>query len=49
MRTADGWRTLVLTDKLVAVDVGRLGEFAGYLPHDDMRAVDDALRAVPAL
>lgn len=38
--------TLVLTDKIAAADVGRLGELAGFLVASDMDAIDTALRTV---
>lgn len=44
-----GSETHVLTDKLAAVDVGRLGALSGYLTHDELDALDSALRVVLAL
>lgn len=44
-----GTETRVLVDKLAAVDVGRLGEFSGYLTHTEIEHVDTALRAVLAV
>lgn len=39
-----GTDTRVLVDKLAAVDIGRLADFAGYLSHDEMQEVNAALR-----
>ncbi len=44
-----GNRTRMLVDKLAAVDIGRLGAFAGYLTHAETEDLDTALRAVLAL
>lgn len=41
--------TRVLTDKLAAVDVGRLGVLAGYLSQTEVEDLDNALRAVLGL
>lgn len=46
----DGVSTRVLVEQLTVVDPeARLGPFAGRLAHAELRAVDDALRAVLAL
>ena len=43
-------KTRVLVEQLTVIDPqARLGEFAGRLGHDDMAAIDTALRAVLAL
>lgn len=39
-----GADTRVLVDKLAAVDIGRLVDFAGYLTHNEMQDIDAALR-----
>ena len=44
------WTTRVLVEQLTVVDPQkRLGEFAGRLSSDELRAVDEALLAVLAL
>ena len=48
--TMDGVTTYVLVEQTRAVDPQtRLGDFAGRLDHDEMAAVDDALRLVLGL
>lgn len=44
-----GTETRVLVDKLAAVDVGRLGDLAGYLTFEEAEDVDAALRTVLGL
>lgn len=41
-----GERTQVLVEQTAAVDPSRLGPFIGRLDHDEMHAVDEALRLV---
>jgi mRNA interferase MazF len=46
----DGTKTRVMVEQLTVIDPEvRLGEFAGRLSSAEMRAVDEALRAVLAL
>ncbi len=47
--TVDSTRTRVLTEQLGAIDCTRLGASHGFLAHDELRAVDDALRLVLSL
>ena len=42
----EGERTQLLVEQTAAVDPSRLGPFAGRLAHDEMVAVDEALRLV---
>lgn len=44
-----GERTRVLVEQLGAVDPGRLGRSAGFLAHDELRAVDRATALVLGL
>jgi mRNA interferase MazF len=41
--------TLVMTDQLVAVDTGRLGDWVATLPLRDLDAVDDAIKRMLGL
>jgi mRNA interferase MazF len=41
-----GQRTLVLCEMVCAVDARNLGEQAGHLSHNELRAVDDGLSLV---
>jgi mRNA interferase MazF len=45
----DGTSTRVLIEQTTAVDLQRLGDFAGRLDTEEMAAVDDALKLVLAL
>lgn len=42
----DGEDTCVLVEQTAAIDPQRLGPFVGRLGHDELSAVDDALRLV---
>lgn len=42
----DDGSTRVLVEQLRAVDIGRLGEFAGRLTTDEQQAVDEALAMI---
>lgn len=44
-----GERTRVMLEQLRALDIQRLGDFAGRLTPEEMREVDDALSLVLAL
>ena len=43
---ADGTVTQVLTEQVTAIDTRTLGPQVGYLLHDDMQRVSEALRIV---
>jgi mRNA interferase MazF len=42
----DGTPTRVMVEQMTAVDWSRLGDVVGHLSHDEMQAVDDAIRDV---
>lgn len=44
-----GERTRVVAEQLRAIDTRRLGDSVGFLAHDDLRAVERAVRIVLAL
>ena len=44
--TIDGDDTQVLIEQTSEIAHERLGEFVGRLPHDELEAIDDALRLV---
>jgi mRNA interferase MazF len=42
-------KTLILADQMAAVDVSRLGEFAGRLEQDELADLDHAVRLILGL
>jgi len=42
----DGALTRVMVEQMTAVDWSRLGDPVGHVSHDEMQAVDDAIRDV---